>query len=90
MITPFNNSILVKLLSNYKHAVTTDARTVETKSKGLCVDISEVMDIELLIKANLLVEKVVFFDEFEDTTNYTIDGEKYALININKITGYDK
>ena len=103
MIIPFNNQILVELLSNYKHAVTTDAKTVETKSKGLCVDIAEDlksvydkrdytgMDSFPTTKRDysMLKGKVVYFDEFEDTTNYTIDGKKYALIDIKHIKGYD-
>ena len=90
MIKPYNNQVLVKLLSNYKHALTTDARTVETKSRGLCVDISEFMDIELRRKANVLVNNTVFFDEFEDTTNYIIDGDRYSLIDIKDIKGYEE
>jgi hypothetical protein len=96
MITPFNNHVLVELLSNYKHAVTTDARTVETKSKGLCVAVSDDLatvlskedDIQV-VKTHKLINKIVYFDEFEDTTNYLIDGKRYSLIDIKNIKGYD-
>ena len=107
MIKPFNNQVLVKLLSNYKHALTTDARTVETKSKGQCVDISNklknksniaseiqnhIMDkfpIDTNEDLSVLLNNIVYFDEFEDTTNYLIDGERYSLIDIKDIKGYD-
>lgn len=85
MIIPYNNHVLVELLSAYKHVETTDNRTVETKSKGLCVAVGE-----SLIGADMLKDKVVYFDEFEDTTNYTIESKKYALIDIKNIKGYEK
>lgn len=85
MIRPYNKNILVELQSAYKHAVTTDARTVETKKQGLCVAISEI-----LMTGQELLNKVVYFDEFEDTTNYKIDGKNYALIDVDKIRGYEE
>lgn len=85
MIIPYNNHILVELQSAYKHAVTTDARTVETKSRGLCIAVGE-----YVMGADMLKDKVVYFDEFEDTTNYTIDGKKYALIDVKNIKGYEE
>ena len=84
MIRPYNNNLLVELQSAYKHAVTTDAKTVETKSRGLCISASD-----SLKEGKELVGKIVYFDEFEDTTNYTIDGKHYALIGMDKIRGYD-
>lgn len=82
---PFNNFILVELLSKYKHTQTTDNRTVETKSRGLCIDLPDG-----IINAQMLKGKVVYFNEFEDTTNYLIDGKTYAFIEVTKITGYEK
>ena len=37
----------------------------------------------------VLLNKLVYFDEFEDTTNYKIDGKTYALIEIKNIRGYE-
>lgn len=85
MIKPYNKNILVELQSAYKHAVTTDARTVETKKQGLCIAVSEI-----LMTGQELLNKVVYFDEFEDTTSYTIDNKKYALIEVDKIRGYEE
>lgn len=84
MITPFNNYVLVELRSKYKNALTPDARTMETKSSGLCIAIPD-----SIINAEVLKGKVVYFDEFEDTTNYTIDGKKYALIDVKNVKGYE-
>lgn len=85
MIKPYNDNVLVELKSSYKHAVTTDARTIESKNRGLCIalgrDISE--------SDKILKDKMIYFDEWEDTTNYTFDGKKYALIPIEKIKGYE-
>lgn len=85
MIKPYHKNILVELQSAYKHAMTTDARTVETKKQGLCIAVSEI-----LMTGQELLNKVVYFDEFEDTTSYTIDGKKYALIDIDRIRGYEE
>lgn len=84
MIQPYNKNILVELRSAFKHASTTNARTVETKKQGLCVAVSD-----MLMNGKELLNKVVYFDEFEDTTNYIVDGKKYALIDIDKIRGYE-
>lgn len=85
MIRPYNKNILVELQSAFKHSLTTDAKTVETKKQGLCVAVSEV-----LMMGQELLNKVVYFDEFEDTTNYKIDGKSYALIEVDKIRGYEE
>lgn len=84
MIQPYNKNILVELQSAFKHASTTNARTVETKKQGLCISVSD-----MLMNGKELLNKVVYFDEFEDTTSYTIDGKKYSLIDIDNIRGYE-
>ncbi len=85
MIEPYNKCVLVELKSSFKHALHADAKTVETKKEGLCVAVSE-----MLLNGKELVGKTVYFDEFEDTTSYTRDGNRYALIEIDKIRGYEK
>lgn len=85
MIKPYNSNVLVELQSAYKHTLTTDARTVETKKQGVCVAVSE-----SLSDAEELIGKLLYFDEFEDTTNYTVDGKKYALIEAKNIRGYEE
>lgn len=90
MITPLHDNILVELKSAFKHAQTTDAKTVETKKQGICVAISQDLAESYPInKAQELLNKTVYFDEFEDTTSYVIDGKKYALIEIKNIHGYE-
>lgn len=84
MIKPYNSNVLVRLQSAYKHAQTTDSKTVETKKQGLCVAVAD--DLQ---EGKQLLGKTLYFDEFEDTTSYTIDGEKYALIDIKSIRGYE-
>ena len=84
MIKPYGNNLLVELQSAYKHAVTQDSKTVETKNRGLCVAVADDLD-----ESKVLLNKIVYFDEFEDTTNYLIDGKKYALIDIKNIRGLE-
>jgi co-chaperonin GroES (HSP10) len=98
MIKPFGDNILIELQSSYKKALVTDDRMGETKKQGLCVAVpttymptSSKMDSFPTINRNyeILLNKVVYFDEFEATTQYTIDGKKYALIEIKNIRGYE-
>jgi co-chaperonin GroES (HSP10) len=84
-IIPYNDNLLVELQSTYKKALTTETRVAETYSKGVCVAVSEEYSAH-----KLLVGKLLYFDEWEDTTNYKQDGKKYALIPVSHIRGYEK
>jgi co-chaperonin GroES (HSP10) len=85
-IQPYNDCVLVELQSSYKHAVGGDERRGDTKKNGLCIALSK----DTAESDKILLGKTVYFDEFEDTTSYDIDGKKYALIKIENIKGYDK
>jgi hypothetical protein len=98
MIIPFGQNILVELQSEYKHALITNAHYGGTKKQGLCIAIPDEpefdtknMDVFPSPYDNVksLLNKIVYFDEFEDSTRYTIDGKKYALIDIKNIRGYE-
>lgn len=88
MIKPDNRCVLVELQGSYKHVSTPDAR-VETKKQGICVSLSDELQLEKYKKDNWL-NKTVYFDEFEDVTNYDVDGKKYALIDAKNIKGHDE
>lgn len=85
MIQPYGMHILIELQGEYKHATTPDSRMGGTKKQGVCVAVSDDLN-----EGKKLLNKVVYFDEFEDTTNYSVDGKKYALIDIKSIKGYEK
>lgn len=86
MIIPYGDNLLVELQSAYKHTVTPDAKTIETKKNGLCIALGP----DILESDKVLLNKVIYFDEFEDTTTHKMNGKKYALIQVEKIRGYEK
>ena len=89
MIIPINDNVLIELQSKYKHASSPNASpgrmATDTKSKGLCMAVAESLN-----EGKELLGKVVYFDEFEDTTNYLIDGKRYALIKLKDIRGHEE
>lgn len=86
MIEPYTDNVLIELQSAFKHAVTTDAKTIETKNRGLCIALGP----DIIETDKVLLKKTVYFDEWEDTTNYLVGHKKYALIPVEKIKGFEK
>lgn len=91
-IIPYGDNILVELQSTYKKALTTQTRVQETTNHGLCIAVSASLVTGKLKGKDVhpLLNKVVYYDEFEDTTSYKADGKKYALIPVQNIRGYEK
>ncbi len=91
-IIPYNDNVLVELQNTYKKVLTAQTRIAETTNHGLCVAVSETLLIGKYRgkPVHPLLNKVVYYDEFEDTTSYKADGKKYALIPVQNIRGYEK
>ena len=79
-LTPINNNVLIELAETYSAVVTPD-KQYSTKTSGIVKAVSN-EDHEILLG------KKVFFEDFKDGTQFSVDDSTYSFISYKDIKGY--
>jgi co-chaperonin GroES (HSP10) len=85
-LVPLNECVLVELTESLEYVDMLD-KQYSTKTSGVVVAIAD--DAPLYKEKNYLVDKKVYFTDFQDGTQVDIDGKQYAFIKYSEIRGYE-